>query len=258
MGFLRLLALLAALLVLSDRSAAQGDELERAGIREVFIELPSGTTLEYFRIDAPPGVDGAPSPLPIGVARWISGPDPEVGFKWRTELEVSYFAEGTRVLQIERVGPEERELVFRELRDRSGRTVTLRMNKAGEAESSVAFGGDILRRSYEVGTGAALPLSIVEVARRGEPIHGPIPIFEPLSNGFEELTVAVSKEDGHRRLTLRRSGLLVGDYEFDEQGLAAFSWQRGGPRATRIDSEAFARMQRNARPLDAAATGNED
>jgi len=277
-----LLLSLALLALLAPPASAQ-DALSNGDIREVHISPPEGTRIETFRIDAASNANRREPP--IGLARWITGPDPGARFgdtgAWRSELEVVLFAQDTRVVHTERVGRLRRELVFRELRERAGRTVRCVWTPDQKAISSDASFGEVRYRDFDLRGGAAFPLTLVDVVRRGGTWSGDVRVFQPLAWSFETITpvvstmveagapvraadaagrAGVSAADGEdaagavdgagdvggavRVLDLWRSdGLSAGTYRFEGDVLTSFAWQAGGPVATAISADEYQRWQ---------------
>ena len=58
--------------------------LESKLVRELYLAGPPGTLVEYFRLVPQDDVDAEP----VGLVRWITGPDPQTKRGWRTEVEV--------------------------------------------------------------------------------------------------------------------------------------------------------------------------
>ena len=269
---------LVALAATALPGAAQlGPEAPRpgAGVRELTLRKTPGTRVEYFRLDRMPDsedADGARRRAPVGVVQWMRGPlaprssgssgssgaagpdggaprraasaqgTPPTRAGWRTAYEVLLFEERTRVLSTERLTPELRELVFREVRDRSGRTVYLAWPPTGPITTTDTVGADIFRREIQLDGDAALPLSAVELARRGETWEGAMPVFEPLSNDFELQWADLQPVPGGRVLRLNREGgRTAATYRFEGDRLVSFEWQRGGLVATAIPVDEFQR-----------------
>jgi len=235
------------LLALATLPCTFQDSLSNGAVREVLVAHPRGTTVEFFRLDLV-GDSGAAATTPAGTVRWVSGPDGTVPGAWRTEIEVSFFAECTRVLLTERVQPKERELVFRELRARSGRTLRFLWTPDQRGVSTETTGGELRRTEFDMRRSAALPLSLVEVARRGGALGGSVHVFQPLTNELEPLDVRLDAAEHGRVLELRRGSLLAGSYRFDGDRLMGFRWQDGGLEARPIEAKAYAAMLANARP----------
>ncbi len=246
-----LLAPFAVVALLVPTASAQ-NALTNGDVREVHISQPEGTRIEYFRVDDPSNANlrGAP----IGLVRWITGPDPGKRVRdphaWRSELELILFDKRTRVVHTERVSRARRELVFRELREGSGRTVRCVWTPDQKALCSDASGGEVRYRHFDLRGGAALPLTVVDVVRRGGEWKPGVRVFEPLAASFEAMTPVVSKpielgtSASERVLDIwRADGLSAGTYRFDGDALLSFSWQAGGPVATAIPTETFERWK---------------
>ncbi len=236
--------------------AAQQNQGE--AVRAVVLEAPDGTRVEHFRLDrrGEAGPGRALDRAPIGLVRWISGPDPETHGGWRVENEVLFLSEATRVQHTERLHPFERKLVWREVRERSGRTVRLQWTPEGLPVSFDTVGGPIRRRDLTAEGKELLPLALVEFVRSGEQWwSGNFRVFQPLANDFEDLDVRVEEhEDGERVLEMRRKetplsegttgeGILTGRYHFRNGALVLFQWQEGGPVATPIDPAEYERLR---------------
>lgn len=240
-----------------------GDLLSAGSVREIQVSGPRGTRVEYFQLDAPDAGERESldlltgerrTALPLGVARWVSGPDLQSEGGWRSELEVTYFAEETRVQHIERLSRASRELIFREVRARSGRTVRFLWTPDQRGESTVTTGGEIRRRSFDLARGAALPLSLVEVVRRGEDWEGDVAVFRPTANRLENLQLDVREEPGARVLELRQAGVPCGRFRFEGSSLASFRWQAGGPVARALSASDYARVLTNGRAAREASS----
>ena len=213
------------------------DSLANGNVREVHLGFPPGMRIETFRLDAAEvdPVERGSTP-PLGLVRWISAPGPHAEPGWRAECEVLLFAEGRRVIHTERLDHERRELVFRELGDRSGRTLRFIWRPDGTAVSTEATGDEVRRRTFDLSRGAVLPLAVVELARRGAEWRDQVPVFMPLANELETLSVEVRREGEARVLVLEdAAGLLRGSYRFEGRSLVAFRWQNGGLLATAVE-----------------------
>lgn len=225
-----LLALLAA-----PGPTVQDSPFEGRAIRELYLGLPPGTRVEYFRLDRESLLDEAERiPGASGLVRWIVGPDPEREEAWRVELEASFFHGETRVIHTERLQPRMRELVFREVRAQAGRTLYLTWDPEVGVRSLEMMGGELRREELDPGRGTLFPLSLVEMVRRGVDFQGSVSVFQPLVGAPEELELAVRDDGAERVLELRRGDLSAGSYRFRETQLVSFRWQEGGPVATRI------------------------
>lgn len=210
--------------------------LESGLVRSVEIDALPGTFVQHFRLDSPAGSD-APAQ---GLLRYLSGPDPEGGL--RVESELTWFAEGLRVLQAERVNGAERRLVFRELGARSARTFFL-TGRAGQACEATELGGpEVVRRTYPA-TGE-FPLFLVESARRGLALPASADVFEPLGAVLEPLTLTTQGGFEERTLSARRSdGSLRWSVTFRGAEPVRWAWQDGGPCARAIAREEYERLR---------------
>src|SRR5262245_10103515 len=112
-----LLGLLFQAGVLAGRLQQAEGPLAAGIVRAVELEPLPGTVVQHFRIDRP---GSQADEEPLGILRFLSEPDPEGGL--RVELELEYFDDGLRVIHTEQGTRFERRLVFRELRERAGRT----------------------------------------------------------------------------------------------------------------------------------------
>jgi len=210
-------------------------------IKELYLGLPPRTRVEYFRLDREPlpeGEEGVSGPC--GLVRWIVGPDPEDPEGWRVEIEATFFESNTRVVHTERLRPEMRELVFREIRQQAGRTFYLTWNPDEGIKGLEMMGGVLRREEFDPVRGALFPLTAIERVRRGVAVPSAAPVFQPLSGATETLALSVEGDGRERVLELRRGDdLLAGSYRFEGSELVSFRWQDGGPTATRIPRRAY-------------------
>lgn len=228
-------ALLAGTVLAAPAQDTRDAPLERRSVRELYLGQPAGTRVEFFRLDREPAEPGARKGAPLGIARWIGGPDPEGEGGWRVECDTLFFDSETHVIHTERLRPRARKLVWREVRERSGRTVFLTWDPELGVKSIEMTGNDQIRRELDPGRGALLPLSAVEMVRQGTDLHGSAPVFQPLGNALETLSFSVRDQADERVLELRREDeLCAGSYRFRGKELVAFRWQAGGPMASRI------------------------
>lgn len=210
--------------------------LESGLVRSVELDAPSGTFVQHFRLDSPSGSDAPPQ----GLLRYLSGPDPEGGL--RVETELTWFAEGLRVLHGERVHGGERRLVFRELGLRSARTFFLTGHGDAPCEATELGGPAVVRRIFAA-TGE-FPLFLVESARRGLALPTTADVFEPLGAVLEPLTLATQGGFEERTLSARRAdGSLRWSVTFRGAEPIAWAWQDGGPRARAIEREEYDRIR---------------
>jgi hypothetical protein len=229
--------MLPLLLALGTSLPQQGKSpLESGLVRSVELEALPGTFVQHFRLDSPAGAD-APAQ---GLLRYLSGPDPEGGL--RVETEITWFAEGLRVLQGERVNGAERRLVFRELGARTARTFFLTQHGSAVCEATELGGPEVVRRTFPA-TGE-FPLFLVESARRGLALPASAEVFEPLGATLEPLTLTTSGGFEERTLIARRAdGSLRWSVTFRAAEPIAWAWQDGGPRARAIAREEYERLR---------------
>jgi len=249
---------LAAVAAVGALAQEGSSPLRNGDLRALTLLSPPGTRVEYFRLDLPaPGSDaalaGEEEADPVGVVRWIAGPDVEDGVEIgrRFETEAAFFDVDTRVILTESLRPEERKLVYREVRERGGRTVLLEWSLDGGPRATEVIGGRACRREIDTGRGVLLPLYLIELVRAGASIQGPFPVFSPLAGDVEMLELEVRRADtsgdsaevdpGDRReLRIRRSGALsAGRYVFEGEHLVRFQWQAGGVVARPLTEEAY-------------------
>lgn len=226
------LLLLACLPQGSGRSAP----LESGLVRSVELDAPAGTYVAYFRLDAP----GAPEAPPIGLLRYVAGPDPEGGE--RVETELLFLAEGLRVVHGERARGDERRTVFREFGTRGGRTLIL-SGVSGLGYDATELGGpEVVRR--RLSAAGEFPLALTEAARAGRAVPRTAEVFEPLASDFEALSLATRGGFEERTLEARRAdGSLRWSATFRGEGLVALGWSEGGPRARAVSREEYERIR---------------
>jgi len=161
----------------------------------------------------------------------------------RIEQATTFFDVDTRVIHTESLRPEERRLVYREVRERAGRTVLVEWPLGEELRSADTVGRAVVRREHDFATGAFFPLYLVEAARRGESFEGEFEVFQPLANRLEPLRIRLERSaEGHTLSLWRPDGRLAGRYRFQGDRLVAFQWQAGGPVARAISRERYAEL----------------
>lgn len=219
------------------------DLLSDGSVRHLRVASAEGTRVQHFRLDGP---EGPGAELPIGVVRWVSGPgDAREPGGWISELHVTFFEERTRILHTEELGRSQRELVFREVRPRSGRTHRLVWTPDGRGTSIETSQGEVTRTEHDLSRGAFLPLSLVELLRRGSTLPERARIYRPLAGAFEDTLLTVSEDARGRELQLRTETGGRGRYRIEGDRLVRFAWQDGGPVARVIDETSFERMLEN-------------
>ena len=214
-----------------------GSPLESGLVRSLDLERASGTWAQHFRLDRPGAPEDEP---PVGLARYVSGPDSEGGA--RVELELQYFARGVTVIQIEQVSPARKRLVFREVRERGGRTLFLE-GPSGAGLSGYELGGpEVVRRELADGL---LPLFLIEAARTGGALPEEADVVDPLAAGVEELRF-LRREDreGESVLEVRRTdGSLRWRLTTLAGELRELRFQERGPLARPVTAEEFERIR---------------
>lgn len=215
----------AALAALSSgQGNARQSPLENGVVREVELCEPPGTLVQHFRLDREPAQRAAP---PLGLLRWVSGPHPLGGL--RAEIEVLFLEEGLKVIHSERASQEGRVLVYREVRERAGRTVFLEGSSESGYSSLELGAAESLRRTHP-GRGE-LPLLLIAAAARGEELPGAASVFDPLSVAFEPLRLAL---DGRALDLLRADGSRRWRVSLQGGVPVEMRWQPGGPVARAI------------------------
>jgi hypothetical protein len=251
--FLALLALLP--------SAPQHDA---ANAREAASPLPSLAQPreilreEFFALelaDKPPRV--------VGYAAWRRRRE-ELG--QQVEWDIYFAAENTRVSHVERLDSTGGNLVWREWRPGSGRTLSVAWASDAQALECVEWGrSQALRTRVEAPHGAVMPLYLLELVRRGDVEQGSFALFDPLARALEQVHVTTtyatrSEDDSKLTLSLERTvelirddGTRAGAYTFRGDELVRFRWQDGALSARRIAAEEYtaALAESTARALSA-------
>jgi hypothetical protein len=175
---------------------------------------------------------------------------------WQLEWDVHFLEEQTRVLHVERWSASGVAMIWRELRPRSGRTVTAQWSDEGRALLVREWGGP-QRVEVEVPApgGGVLPLGLLELAREGVVEGGVLRTFDPLARAFEPLRMSQALEvDGTRRVELRREdGTQAATWWLDGEGLSGFCWQGGGLRARRVGAGEYEERLQPAPPPEPVA-----
>jgi hypothetical protein len=209
-----------------------GAPLESGLVRSLDLEPAGGTWVQRFRLERVGAREGEP---PVGLARYVAGPDPEGGE--RVELELQYLARGVTVIHIEQVSPARRRLLFREVRERGGRTLFLEGESAGL--SGYELGGpEVVKRELADG---ALPLSLIEAWRTGGTLPEEANVLDPLAASAEPLKLLQrQEEDGSRVLEARRAdGSLRWRMKTQAGELRELRFQERGPLALPVTREEF-------------------
>ncbi len=206
-------------------ASQQPAPLDTGLVRSVELESRPGTWVQHFRLDREgAGADA----LPLALLRYVAGPDPAGGVQ--AELELDYLAAGVRVIQIEQASPALRRLVFRELRERAGRTLFLEGTPEAGFQGYELGGREVVRRVPA--QRGEFPLLLIESARLGLVVPDEMAVLEPLAADFEPLQLASSGGPGERSFEARRSdgslrwrvslvGERIREWRFQERGPAA-------------------------------------
>lgn len=225
-----------------DGSRARPAPIDSGYVREVGLEPPPGSVLRHYRLDLP----GAPAArVPLGVVRWVCGRVGDEG-ALRSEVETSFPGIGTRVIHVEALGAGEGKLVWREVRERSGRTVLAQREAGLGLRTAETLGRDVQRASSALPPEALFPLELVEALRVGRARAGPLVLYEPLANELARLELRLRPLPAPLPLRLaslvRSDGASAGAFVFAGGELLSFRGQGGGPVATPISAEEFARL----------------
>jgi len=240
-----------------DSTAVEASSGSISPAREVLRE-------EFFALELCP--TAGPDPLEFlravrsdcelaGVAAWRRKRD---ATGQRVELDVSFPADGTRVLHVERLSAGGSKLVWRELRPGAGRTLTAAWEASARGLELLEWSGE--RRSRErvaAPAGAVLPLYLLELVRSGDVEAGRFALFDPLSKSIDSFEIAAcyagaaaqgvepAQADAasfllQRLVELRREdGTCAGRFLFCGEDLLAYQWQSGALRARRITAEEY-------------------
>lgn len=216
-------AWLASVLLLAAQGRG-GSPLESGLVRSLDLEPPSGTWVQHFLLERSGAAAGE---RPVGLLRYLAGPDAEGG--WRVELELQYLSDGTTVIHTEQVSPARRRLVFREVRERGGRTLFLEGAGAAGLSGYELGGPEVVRHQLPAG---ALPLFLIESARTGGTLPEVMAVLDPLGACVEELRLLDRVQAGEHVLEARRgdgslrwrvsvSAARLGEWRFQERGPVA-------------------------------------
>ena len=201
------------------------------------------------------------------VVGWVEWRRTELAHGRQLQCEVR-FADGERVLHVERLTPADARLVWREIGERSGRSLFAEWMRDGHGLRMLEWGRDGARRGQIGAEGTVvMPLYLIELARGGAATQGRFATFDPLGRRLEPLVLRTSYELGRARAASARrdagaeareddlpgsgdgaapfaplrtvelvhaDGTSAGSYAFEGTELIAFSWQAGGARARRI------------------------
>lgn len=207
--------------------------LESGMVRSLELEPLPGTHALYFRLD---GASARPDQAPVGLLRYVAGPDREGGV--RVDFELQYLATNVRVLHTEQASLACRHLVFRELREGAGRTLFLQGTPAAGFEGHELGIGEVVRRALP-GPGE-FPLLLLESARLGQELPPEALVLDPLSAGFESLRLTCTVQGDLRAIEARRlDGSLRWRVVARGEELLEWRFQERGPVARSVPREVF-------------------
>ena len=258
-GMLGLLSL--AFAAFPQERAREQAPLASGIIKSVELSGSPDTSVRHFRLDRGSFEPGPDAPAPIGLLRWLCGPDPS-GQGTRLEIEATFFQERVLVVHSERLSEAELSLTWREVGD-GGRTLVLRGSREGTFTISDSSAKGTEKRSVP-GSAGEFPLAFLEVARRGGKLPAEIALFDPASGAFESVNV-ISRSpprSAERVLELvRPDGSLRTRARFQDGEWTEWCWQEGGLVARSIPPEDYARAlerhrseQTKAKAQDAASS----
>ena len=222
-----------------------GNALESGLVRSIDLEPLPGTFVQHFRLDRAGAREGEP---PLGFLRYVAGPDREGGEF--VELDLQMLAEETTVVHTEQTNALRRRLVFREVRERGGRTLFLE-DTSGRGFTGYELGGpEVVRRELSEGL---LPLSLIEAARAGCAPPEEAVVLDPLGACVEPLRIVVRAEGVGRTLEARRGdGSLRWRVNVNGELLGEWRFQERGPVARPISPEEYTEL-RTKHELDTSA-----
>lgn len=196
-------------------------------VRSLDLEPPPGTWVQHFRLER---AGARADEAPIGLLRYVAGPDPEGGE--RVEVELQYLADGLTLIHTEQTNEARRRIVFREVRERGGRTLFLE-GEDGPSWSGYELGGtEVVRHELP---GGALPLFLIEAMRRGEAHPEELAVLDPLA-ATDELLKLTTRTSGEERVfeARRADGGLRWRVSARDAELLEWRFQERGPVARAI------------------------
>jgi len=206
-------------------------------VRSIELESRPGTWVQHFRLDR----EGARADeLPLALLSYVAGPDPTGGV--HAELELDYLAQGVRVIHVEQASPSLRRLVFRELHERSGRTLFLEGTPETGFQGYELGGREVVR--HDQPERGEFPLLLIESARLGMSTPEHLAVLDPLAAAFEPLELASTSADGVRHFEARRAdGSLRWRVSLRGERIEEWRSQERGPAARPISPEEFERLR---------------
>lgn len=226
-------------LALSPLAAAGGDSSPLASglVRAVEVASVAPVFVQHFRLDRAEQPGDRP---PLGLARYVAGPDAEGGL--HVELELDLHADGVRLIHVEQESWLRRRIVFRELGAQAGRTLFLEGEPAAPLLGYELGGPEVVRRVTD--GGGLLPLVLIESLRRGAEAPAELRVLDPLSATFEPLQLVVEGGAPLRVCEARRAdGSLRWRVSLSLTELTELRFQEHGPRARPISPEDYERWR---------------
>ena len=214
---------------------------------------PGWRRVEHFRLELAGGAGEGSGPASAEVVGAASLRCRSRAGELQLEWQIDLFGAGTRVLHVERHGPDGSTLVWREMRPGSGRTLTA-AREGGESSWRIAewSGGEAARAEVSAAGVAALPLELLEMARGGPDGLGrgglssgdSLSLFDPLSRSFETVTIRTRPAPDELRIDIARAdGSLAGLYRIREGRLVGFRWQNGRLSGASVSKEEYERLR---------------
>jgi hypothetical protein len=222
--------------VILGAAAQSGSPIESGLVRSLDLEPLPGTWVQHFRLER---AGASAEEAPIGLLRYVAGPDAEGGA--RVELELQYLTEQTLVVHTEQASPARRRLVFREVRERGGRTLFLAGPSAGGFSGYELGGPEVVRHELP---GGELPLFLVEAARLGLVPADETDVLDPLAACPEPLKLLRRQAGEERVLEARRAdGSLRWRVSLRAERLLEWRFQERGPLARAILPEEYEHLR---------------
>ena len=261
-----LLACILIALLASLRGALQDDHRAAREASDPLprLEQPSEILREEFfaleLAETPPRV--------VGYAAWRRRRE-EQG--QQVEWDLHFTADSTRVLHVERLDNGGGNLVWREWRPGSGRTLNVAWASDAQALECVEWGrSQALRSRLDAPQGAVMPLYLLELARRGDLDRGSFTLFDPLARALEPVRATTTYATRERAQPSARDqaapvlertveftrddGTHAGAYTFCGDDLVRFRWQDGMLSARRIEAGEYSAALVECAARESAAT----
>ena len=201
-------------------------------VHSVEVASPAPVFVQHFRLDVG---EARNARAPVGLARYVSGPDAEGGV--HVELELELYSAGVRLIHVEQESVVRRRVVFREIGERAGRTLFLEGRPGGPLLGYELGGPEIVRRATEAG--GCLPLVLLESLRRGARPPAELRVLDPLSAAFESLQLSLADEPAQVSEARRSDGSLRWRLAYSSGDLTELRFQERGPLARPIAREEY-------------------